>query len=785
MLKFRQCVAIYHSIIFAFRLQDMTNVHITVKASLDEASKKEKSYQQQIANLNKTNSILHYSLEKDREEKIDLQEMYDNLNSQWKLYKHEKIVENVDMTKRLDDLAEKESELRLKKEELTKENENLRESLEHEEEENDDLRKKLSRLEQWKKSNETDLEMLRRERDLSQNEASDLKKRVDDLSRGLQKEKDRYENMICTLEEAEESLEKVSRSLSETRDACLKHQKEAEEAKTSLREKTKEAQELKLELEKETGEKEKYSKRSHSLENEVAKLKKNIAEQQEELENNQMHFKRLEREKLCQRKLLDESKREFETHKERCTVNIQKLREELVGVQNKLVEKDRQALKEKENWQDAMENTAADLKLLREFFGGEMQHKTSNKGGSSLRDVLERDGGERNDIELLRKAYHRAESELLRDVTDLEGMLKTSKEEKNTVAVVQSPMSKIKLSEIKKLRDEIHELKNDLVAVRRRISDIYEEVVMLKKGEERGEIDNKTMQLGVEGIDLKLQKLNEAIFKIEADHEYVIERNSEIINKGMHLMSREFVSDEVDSSGDSAYEREERYYGRKEMSDTRLPAGDDRLKGDIDSVKKPSGMTASHYEDSGVLSGSKRYITIKATVTKDDTSIKAGGNAPTQKYVPPTSMRYPPRHPGSKQQSYNGYRSSYHSNDSSGSDRTIIDQAGKITAGQPKKPSYFAAEMSLFHHDESVAASILRRKLEGKSQLRECKSDTASIKSASSLRGSTVGRSARSGSVDDDDDENDEDSDVSVGDFRRSKTLPRKYKSRTVFSKMV
>ena len=757
----------------------MTNIHLTVKESLDQASKKEKSYQQQIASLNKTNSILHYSLEKEKEEKMDLQEMYENSESQWKIFKHDRMLEVIDMKKKLDDLTETEAEAKLQNEKFGAENEHLRDSLEHEEEENESLRKRLARLEQWKETNEGDLERLREERDAAQSEADDLRKRVEDLTRGLQKEKGRYDTLMCSLEDTEESLDKSLKDLSKARDEVEKLDKEMQESKEQLREKTRKVRELEIRLTEEIGEKDRILSRSKSLENEVSKAKKIEEKQRDEIETCQMHVRRLEREKVCLKKALDESKLEFDTHKERCVENFQKLREELVGVQNQLVEKDRQAMKQKENWQDAMENTAADLKMLRDFLGGNVNYKSLIQGNSLLREVLERDGGA--DIEVLRRAYQRAESELMKDVCSLEGMLKVSKEQKNTVAIVQSPMSKIKLSEIKKLRDEMYELNSSLLSVRNQISNIIDEVLILKNGEKHGDFDNKTVQEKSEALLKKLKELDSTITKIECDHEYVIEKNSGIINQGIAHVSRETTSEELDSSGESAYEGEESVSARKEMVNSQLLAENARLKRNIEFLQKKFQPTSSNDNDSDDWFDGKGNARISKTTAADDTTLVRP--VPSQKYVPPTSMRYPPRYGGGSMRrehdSTTGHRSGYQSNDSGHGDR-IQEQASKASLEKQKKPSYFAAEMSLFHHDDGIAANILRRKLQSKHYLRESKSDTASIRSSGSFKNDNVPRSHRSGSVEDDD-ENDEDSDLSAGELRRSKTLPRRFKSRAKF----
>ena len=740
----------------------MTKVHITVKESLDAASKKERTYQQQIANLNKTNNILHYTLEKEREEKMDLQEMYDNMESQWKTFKHEKMIENLDVNKKLDEVLESEAELRLQNEKMSKELESLREHLEQEEEDNDDLRKKVARLESWKLTNETELAFLRKQRDDNESEAEDLKKRVDDLKKGMTNEKEKYENLMCTLEDTEESLDKVSKEASLAQNFITKQGKELEELKAQLREKTRKIHELEIQKDEETGEKDRMTNRCKNLELEIKEARRFNVEQNEELESSQMHIKRIEREKAIAKRALEDTKREFETHKERCVENFQKLREELVGVQNQLVEKDRQAMKQKENWQDAIENTAADLQLLRDFLGGEIKPNGENQGPGK--------GGEKTDINLLRKAYHRAESELLEDVTHLEGMLKTTKDEKNTVAIARSPMSKIKLSEIKQLRDEMYELKSELASVRGKLGSVLEEVVALKVGEKRSrDFDDNMVRVKAKEIEVELTKLDETIAKIESGHKYVIERSNGIINTGIVSVSRENSLDEMDSSGESAYEAEDKDLLRKEIIDSKLLAENENLKQEIELLRRRTEVADVVAVDRTDSRPSSRKSVNGSTKVTDDAVSKTASK--TAAYMPPTSMRYPPRYGGASRRRETDLTSGYDSN----GDRSTSD------VGQRKGPSYFATEMSMFHTSDSAAANILRRKLNDKLSLRESKSDTASVRSSDSYRGVSLGRSQRSGSLDDDD--NDEDSDVPIGEFRRSRTLPKKFKSKSAWTR--
>ncbi len=774
----------------------MTKVHMTVKESLQQAGKKEQTYQQQIASLQRTNNILHYTLEKEKEEKMDLQEMLDNTEWQSRNFKESKICEVLDLQKQLSVLAETEAALTIKTERLEKENIELRTHLEQEEEDNDDLRRKVSKLEKYKDVTALELENLHQKLSDYESEVADMKKRIDDLTKALKKEKDQYDNLVCTLEETEESLDKVTKEAGLARDQASRKEKEAEDVRGQLKEKCKALRELEINVELEAGEKERYQNRCKSHEIEVKKLRKKVTEEQEEVEVSKLHVKRLERELFSLKKNHEEKMREFDLQKNKSAEHLQRTREELVGVQNQLVEKDRLAMKQKENFQDAIENTAADLKLLRDFLG---DSGNTDKSSNLLREVLQREGGG-IDIDFLRNAHHKTEEEMLRDVSHLEGMLKVSKEEKQTVTVLRSPMSKIKLDEIKQLRDEMYVLNSEVGKIKERLADLSQDFDKTKSGNAknimglnqglRESISEKPDDNNNSDIMYELKLLDETLKNIENNHRYLIERNKGIIDSGILKVSRENSLDELDSASESSHDDEEKEGLKRDIINASLAAENLQLKRSLELMQRRYGSIDAFFDNASLrnetLAANRRDISLTtlhkgSACVADDYPGSSNDNAkkPTRKYLPPTSMRYPP-----KSMTGNNARdtvvrsgsardtttSGYQSNDSSDGGRNAAYNFVTNPKG-PKQKGLFSSEMSSFHNDNGVAGD---KRLD-KQTLTDSRSDTAFVKSALSVPTSATICLRRRGSLDDD--ENDEDSDAPQ--FRRSRTLPRKFKNRS------
>lgn len=68
--------------------------------------------------MTKTNHILHYTLEKEKEERMDLQEMYDIVESDHKKFKNETLSRIKDMETNIEELNYENHQLKQAKEEL-------------------------------------------------------------------------------------------------------------------------------------------------------------------------------------------------------------------------------------------------------------------------------------------------------------------------------------------------------------------------------------------------------------------------------------------------------------------------------------------------------------------------------------------------------------------------------------------------------------------------------------------------------------------------------------------
>ncbi len=405
--------------------------------------------------------------------------------------------------------------------------------------------------------------------------------------------------------------------------------------------------------------------------------------------------------------------------------------------------------------------------------------RVTEKESSLLRGVLTPESGKK-DLEFLRNSNHKAEEEMLKDVSHLEGMLKISKEEKQTVTVLRSQLSKIKLSEIKHLRDEMYGLNKEVANVRDKLEKLCQE--MKKFTLEKRSSNSLISKSSVSDIEDELKMLDETLKNIENNHRYVIERNKGIINNGIVRVSRENSLDELDSTSESSHDDEDKESIRKDIIYASLVAENRELKKSIELMQSRLGMAGDAKNADTFLYGSQVGVCVssKDGKTKGSNDILGFSNTITKKssrnYLPPTSMRYPPK---SERGTNDNITSGYLSNDSSdGGKNSKIKMSATMQAPKKKGPSFFSAEMSMFHYDDGEASSILRKKLEKRAT--ENASDTASVRSTGSIRGGTSIRIQRSGSLDDD--ENDEDSDAPIGQFRRSRTLPKKFKSKSTLS---
>ena len=763
------------------RLESMTNVHVTVKESLQQATQKEKNYQQQIAALTKTNHILHYTLEKTKEEKDDLREMYDSLEHEWKQFKMKVTKEQCEMKSNIDHLSEENASMKIENENLKKENVDFRTNLEQEEEDNDTLRKSQSRLEKHKNMIEDELARLREQRDELDKEVSDLRKRNDDFKIVVKSTNEKNNNLTCTLEETEESLEKISKDLKISNEKLKQRENEVEEMSTRVKEKQRKLREVELDLEQMTADKERFQNRVEKVETELKELRRTTQEQKEEIGMFEFQVGRFKREKEKFRREGEEHRLAFEKHKQTCGETLQTLKEEIVGLKNQLIEKDRLAMKQKETFQDAIDNSNADLSMLRQFFNDQI-HKESNANYPDnrprLSSILATTESEKIDIEFLRNVHSRSQEDMLKHLSTLEGILRVHKENKDMVTVVQSPMSKIKLEEIRQLRDEMYELKTEIGTLRTELANTYKELMITKLSVGLDSDQDISLRFDVKAIEQQLNQLNEAIADAELEQKAIIKRSSSLIRKGAREVNGDHTGDDA-CSGKPDNRNGELITMQRENH--KLKTLVETLKRQYNFDEKDFFLDEAEENDSSISPDSSRpsspaYSTASvcsSNTNQIDLGIKLSDNppsGPSERYCPPTSMRYPPRVQRANTMPHlrtsgipvgkpGGNSSDYHY--SSGSDRK--KSITKNENGGERDYSLFSAEMSMFEYDSSRGSEILRRKLQQKALGTYDNSDSGSVR-------------GRSGSIDDD-----SDYDPPPDEFKRTRTVPKGFKPKALF----
>lgn len=511
------------------RLQDMTNIHITVKESLQQANKKEKNYQEQIEVLTKTNHILHYTLEKEKEERMDTQEMYSIEEAEHKMFKSETLLKVRDLETKVEELLYENHKLNEMKEQLEKKCQDLQVHLEQEEEDNCSLRQQLSRVEQLKDTIEKELEILRDNGDEMEKSVSGLTKQRQEIEVDLKTEQARVEKLTCTVEETEETLEKVTKELNETKRKLDEYKCDYEDMQTKLRERQKRIRELESSSQEAVELRDKYQNRMNYYESETKNLRKKVNEQIEEIGTLQIESQRFSRERDTYKRNCEMSVRDFEAHKIKCTETLKKLKEEIIELSNKIVEKDRMAMKQKEQYQDQIDSTASDLQFLRNMLDTDIK-KSVQRVKSDTSDIA--NDSDKLNVNFLRNTHDKFRDEFQSHVEKLEGMLKESKESSDSVTVVQSPMSKIKLEELKQLRNEVFELHSDLASVKSKFSNLRVELTNLKLGKPTfNGVSKSSEEVTTEELDNELSNLNELITKLECRHRAVMSRNAILLQR--------------------------------------------------------------------------------------------------------------------------------------------------------------------------------------------------------------------------------------------------------------
>eukprot|EP00111_Clytia_hemisphaerica_P007982 TCONS_00023186-protein len=517
------------------RLTDMTNIHINVKESLQQANKKERNYQEQIEALTKTNHILHYTLEKEKEERMDLQEMFDIIESDHKKFKHDNIGRSKDLENKIDELAFENCSLKEKTSELEKQCADLQDSLEHEEGENTQLNQKLSRLEKLKEAVDEEIGLLQNDSEVMEKSKSGLQKRCQELEVDLKIARQKVEKLSGSLEAAEDSNDRSSKDLSETKRRLEEYRNDYDDLQSKNRERMKKIRELESSNEELTEQKERYHNRMNYYETETKDLRKKVNEQTEEIGTLQIESQRFQRERDTHKRNCDMAVNDFETHKAKCTETLKRLKDEIIELSGKIVEKDRFAMKQKEQYQDKIDNMQNDVNFLRSMLDSEIKRSVQGSPGRKLSGASD-SSSEKLDLSILKTSREKFRDEFQSHCNKLEDLLKNSNEVVDTVTVVQSPMSKIKLEELKQIRNEMFELQTDLANIKSKHSNISAELTSVKLGapSTNRRFRDMSPDKRLEDLENDLQKLNELISRIESRHKGVMTRNSVLLQRTLN-----------------------------------------------------------------------------------------------------------------------------------------------------------------------------------------------------------------------------------------------------------
>jgi len=516
------------------RLQQMNNIHITVRESLQQANKKEKNYQEEIEVLTKTNHILHYTLELEKEEKTDLQEMFQVIDMDHKKFKTEMVGKMRDMEKKNDEMFEQNVGLKEVKEQLEESNTRLENTNKDQADENESLTTELQRVEKIKESIERELENLRNSGDSLERNISELRKQSHDLEIELASEKKKVDNLTINIEETEESLEQVAKELTEAKKKLEEHKNDNEDLRNKVREKQKRVRDLETTLTDTSEQRDKYHSRMSFYEKETKDLRKQVNEQTEEIGTLQLESQRFARERDNHKRNCDMAVRDFETHKVKCTETLKKLKDEILDLSSKIVEKDRITMKQKEQFQDQIDNTETDLQLFRSMLDSDLKKRARRESNAS--NISETSfEAEKLDINVLKNSHGKFRDEYKNQMSKLEGMLRDSKEPTDTVTVVQSPMSKIKLEELKQIRNEIFDVNTELANLRHKFSLAAADIKKLQHKRSvnlsQDAIDSVSQTNKANELDAELSALNNLMVKIERRHQAVMSQNAILLQR--------------------------------------------------------------------------------------------------------------------------------------------------------------------------------------------------------------------------------------------------------------
>jgi len=280
--------------------------------------------------------------------------------------------------------------------------------------------------------------------------------------------------------------------------------------------------------------KERYHNRMSYYESETKDLRKKVNEQTEEIGTLQIESQRFQRERDTHRRNCDMAVNDFETHKTKCSETLKRLKDEIMELSSKILEKDRLAMKQKEHFQDQIEDRQNDVNFLRSMLDGDI--KRSVQGGVPKRKTSEASdsSSEKLDIGILKNSHDKFRDEFQSHVNKLEDLLKNSNHIEDTVTVVKSPMSNIKLEELKQIRDEMFELQAELTTVKTKHADLLAEITSVKldtSSTSSQRCRDVSLDERLEDLEIALEKVNELISRIESRHEAVMTRNAVLLQR--------------------------------------------------------------------------------------------------------------------------------------------------------------------------------------------------------------------------------------------------------------
>ena len=313
----------------------------------------------------------------------------------------------------------------------------------------------------------------------------------------------------------------------------------AKETKTRLRELEERIQEV-------TEARDKYHNRMTFYETETKQLRTTLNDQTEQIGALQINTQRLTRERDKVKRNFEMSLVDFESHKTKCGETLKRLKSEVIELSSKLVEKSKMAMKNREE----IDTTKTDLEVLRKILDTDINITVNNMTTSTHSDNNSTDI-EKLNLQILRNTHDKFRHEFQSHVEKLEDMLKESRTSSESITVVQSPMSRIKLEEIKSLRSETFDLHTDVTSIKGKISKLLNEIreqnhdatnnnttttktatTRNKKETADNEEDTTGKKTGRElDVEAQFSKMNELVTKIESRHQAVMDQNSLLLEK--------------------------------------------------------------------------------------------------------------------------------------------------------------------------------------------------------------------------------------------------------------